>query len=44
MPTIHELHGRYFQVSPRASSMVELSRLVRDDLPMEFETTGALDA
>jgi enamine deaminase RidA (YjgF/YER057c/UK114 family) len=41
-PTVHEVRSRYFRVDPPASSMVEVSRLVHEDLLIEIEATAAL--
>jgi reactive intermediate/imine deaminase len=41
-PAVHEVRSRYFRVDPPASSMVEVSRLVHEDLLIEIEATAAL--
>ena len=39
---IHEVRARYFTQDPPASTMVEVSRLVNDDMLIEIEATAAV--
>ena len=43
-PAVHEVRARYFPTNPPASSMVEVSRLVHDDLLIEIEATAVVEA
>ncbi|HLG72795.1 MAG TPA: RidA family protein [Chloroflexota bacterium] len=39
---IHEVRGQYFTANPPASTMVEVSRLVDEDMLIEIEATAVL--
>jgi len=41
---IHEVRAQYFPKDPPASTMVEVSRLVDDDLLIEIEATAVLES
>ena len=41
---IHEVRAQYFPKDPPASTMVEVSRLVEDDLLIEIEATAVLES
>ena len=41
---IHEVRARYFTKDPPASTMVEVSRLVNDDMLIEIEATAVVGA
>ena len=43
-PAVHEVRSRYFATDPPASSMVEVSRLVHEDLLIEIEATAVLES
>ena len=41
---IHEIRAQYFTKDPPASTMVEVSRLVNDDMLIEIEATAVVSA
>jgi 2-iminobutanoate/2-iminopropanoate deaminase len=41
---IHEVRAQYFTKDPPASTMVEVSRLVNDDMLIEIEATAVVSA